>query len=56
MIRTHLTNPAHLTNITNLLEAAAADYYPGIGFSRHTSAWVVAADDPIGLPRTDTAG
>jgi hypothetical protein len=35
---------------------AAADYYPRIGFRRHTSAWVVAADDPIGSPRTDTAG
>lgn len=44
------------SSLVLLSAPAAADYYPRIGFSRHASAWVVAADDPIGSPRTDSAG
>jgi hypothetical protein len=26
---------------------SATDYYPRVGFTRHESAWVLSADDPL---------
>ena len=31
-----------------LAAPAAVDYYPKIGFTRHESAWILRADDPLG--------
>jgi ribosomal protein S18 acetylase RimI-like enzyme len=34
--------------IVLLAAPAAVDYYPKIGFTRHESAWILRADDPLG--------
>lgn len=34
--------------IVLLAAPAAVDYYPKIGFTRHESAWILQADDPLG--------
>jgi predicted N-acetyltransferase YhbS len=34
--------------IVLLAAPAAVDYYPKIGFTRHGSAWILQADEPLG--------
>jgi predicted N-acetyltransferase YhbS len=36
------------TNLLLLSAPAAVNYYPGIGFSRHESAWILRSEDKLG--------